>query len=426
METQPRRSTLHTAFVATIASAAFLLIASTTSVGQVTTLFTASAYGASASTGTVIVVAPTALSQVGAGCGIPVLGVHQSNTLTSVSDPPLLQTGLTNSLAETYQPPQSASSNADIQQINLLAGLISGQEVQAVSTSYVGADHGIHVTAAGSNFVHLSVAGIPINGLPAPNTTIPLLGLGRVVLNEQVTSLQPLSAKLAVNMIHIYITLPNLLGIPLNTEIIVGNAISGVAEYSTPAVMGGTAFGTSISGGVLQSSPTAQVTVPCSGTGGRLITDTQATVNIPSVLSSGTVIDTAEGILTETLVSAQTTSSVQGLNLLAGLVTAGLIQDQANSSTPNGSNYSFSSSGTFTNLRVAGYPGIGDNVPPNTTIPIPGLGILYLHRVITTSDSIEVTMIELVISQSNLLGLPIGTDIKIADAEASLHSAQRP
>jgi len=53
------------------------------------------------------------------------------------------------------------------------------------------------------------------------------------------------------------------------------------------------------------------------------------------------------------------------------------------------------------------------NVKPNTTIAISGLGTLYLHRVIRTTRTLTVRMIELVVTQSNTFGLPIGTRVQI-------------
>ena len=54
---------------------------------------------------------------------------------------------------------------------------------------------------------------------------------------------------------------------------------------------------------------------------------------------------------------------------------------------------------------------------------IAGLGTLYLYRVIhnfPNPHSVEVRMIELVVTQTNLLGLPIGLDIIVGDANQQL------
>jgi hypothetical protein len=57
----------------------------------------------------------------------------------------------------------------------------------------------------------------------------------------------------------------------------------------------------------------------------------------------------------------------------------------------------------------------------NTMYSIPGVGTLYLHRVIQTQHHIEIRMIELVVSVP-VGPIAAGTDIQIGVAEASVHS----
>jgi hypothetical protein len=73
------------------------------------------------------------------------------------------------------------------------------------------------------------------------------------------------------------------------------------------------------------------------------------------------------------------------------------------------------------NLSVRGFPEIGDDVPPNTMLILPGLGKLFLRREISRPNSIEIRMIQLIVTQANDLGLPPGTDIRVAVAHASAH-----
>jgi hypothetical protein len=63
---------------------------------------------------------------------------------------------------------------------------------------------------------------------------------------------------------------------------------------------------------------------------------------------------------------------------------------------------------------------VGVSPAPNTKVSIAGLGTLWLHRVIQTSTSIEVRMVELVVDASNTLGLPIGADVRIAVAHSAI------
>lgn len=283
-------------------------------------------------------------------------------------------------------------------------------------------------SAAGSNFVNLVVNGHSISATPAPNTNIALAGLGHVILNEQISSSKPGFASLTVNMIHVFITVQNVLNIPVGTQIIVADASSGLTVVGGPAALDGFAFGTSVNvANVIRSTPTAPVSVPCLGTNGVLLTNSVVSVSVPPDVVSGTVTDTARGSVTGSLSMSETTSTVQAVNLLNATVTANLIKADAKASTPDGTNFTFSDSGSqFVNLHVAGHSSIGDNVPPNTQVSLAGLGTLWLHRVIKTNNSIEVRMIEIVVTQANVLNVPIGTDIRVADAEASLHSNERP
>jgi hypothetical protein len=68
---------------------------------------------------------------------------------------------------------------------------------------------------------------------------------------------------------------------------------------------------------------------------------------------------------------------------------------------------------------VAGHPEITDNIPANTSVPIAGLGTLYLKEIIygySGHQSVETRSVELVVNQINIYGLPIGLDLIIGDA----------
>jgi len=227
-------------------------------------------------------------------------------------------------------------------------------------------------------------------------------------------------------MIHVYVTQSNSLGIATGTQIILAHASSGLTVLSAangPAVLGGVAYGTQVSGSLITSSPTAPEFQKCFGTNGVTISNSLASVNIPSVLTSGTVTDTAEGNLTQSEAEGHTASTVQSLNLLAGLVTVGALTVQANASTTDGTHVTRSDTGTsFTNLIVAGHPEIIDSVPPNTTVSLLGIGTLYLRRELTSSNAIVVRGIQLVIAKNNVLGLPTGTNIIVGSASASVHT----
>jgi hypothetical protein len=397
--------------------------------------FSASAYGTYAFVGSTIVVGQTAPVSVGSGCGTAAVGVTHSGTVASVTVLPTIHTGAINTSAASTA--NSATATSDVHDIFLLgatqlAALISADEVKAVSTTSHD-NQGFHVSAAGSNLVNLRVGTTVFNAVPAPNTTMLLLnGAVKVVLNEQIVSNSSSSSMrgLTVNMIHVYVTADVIINnttIKAGTQIIVAHAVSHLTQISGPGSLDGTAFGTSVSSTIIKSSATAPASVGCQGN--ALITKTQVGINVPNVLNSGTIQDTAQGSVTNSLSSAQTTSTVQSVNLLNGTITADVVQDQANASTsPPGTTFNFSQSGSFVNLKVTVNNVVTDytNAGANTTVPLAGIGTLYLHRVIQATNSITVRMIEVKLASGNILGLPTGMDIIVCSSSASLHNTAHP
>jgi hypothetical protein len=184
----------------------------------------------------------------------------------------------------------------------------------------------------------------------------------------------------------------------------------------------GQAYGTKASvAQLVLSGPSALIKMSCLGTNGRLKTNSIAEVQVPPLFSVGEVVDTALGTVNSTSAVGELTSTVQGVDVVTSLVTASLIKADAHASNINGA-LTFSDDGSmFVDLHVTGFPDIGDDVPPNTRLHIVGLGTLWLHRIIQRSNSIEVRMIEVIVTEANGFGLEIGTDIQVAVAEASVH-----
>jgi hypothetical protein len=334
---------------------------------------------------------------------------------------PVLTTGVIDTTATSAL--NVATGTSDIHQINALGGLVVADEIKSVSTTSKDSNGNLHVSAAGSNLVNMFIAGIPITSIPAPNTTINLVGFGRVVLNEQITSNLRGRAILTVNMVHIYVTVGNVLNIPVGVQVIVADAYSGLMELTGPASLDGLSYGTFLTSRLIQSSPTAPAGVGCNGN--PLYTVTQVGINVQGILSSGTIQDTAQGTVNGTQSSSQTSSTIQAINLLAGIITVDAIQGQASASTNDGVNFNFNTAGSFVNIRVAGHPEITDNVAANTVVPLAGIGTLYLHRIVQTNNFVEVRMIELQIG-NNTLNLPLGLNLRVCDSEASLHSLAKP
>jgi hypothetical protein len=388
--------------------------------------FVADAYGTYATLGNVVVAGKTAVSSLGA-CGIVSPPVHSENTVVSADGTPLFTTGVINTTADGSEPVAGtlqAMATADVHDasllITLLGGVITADEVKAVSTT-THDNSGFHTNADGSTFVNLVVAGVPITVLPAPNTNISLPGFGHVVLNEQITKMKSRSASFTVNMIHVSIDVANVLNIPIGTQIIVSHAFSGLTS-GVQGTLDGQAYGTKATvARVVTSGPSALVRMSCLGTNGALKTNSIAEVQVPSLFSVGEVVDTALGTVDGTSAVGELTSTVQAVDVVTSLVTASLVKADAHASNIGGT-LTFSDDGSmFVDLHVTGFPDIGDDVPPNTRLQIVGLGTLWLHRVIQTSNNIEVRMIEVIVTEANIFGITIGTDIQVAVSEASVH-----
>ncbi len=388
--------------------------------------FTADAYGTYANVDRVIIAGKTAVSSLGA-CGIVSPPVHSQNTVVSADASPLFTTGVINTTADGTEPVAGtlqSMATADVFDASLLitqlGGVITADEVKAVSTT-THDNSGFHTSADGSVLANLVVAGVPITVLPPPNTDIPLLGFGHVMLNEQITTIRSTSASFTVNMIHVFITQANVLNIPIGAQIIVSHASSGLTS-GVQGTLDGVAYGTQATiAHLVTSGPSAKVTMGCLGTNGALKTKSIAQVQVPPLFSVGEVVDTALGTVNSTTVAGELTSTIQTVDVVSSLVTASLIKADAHASSTGGT-LTFSDDGTmFVDLHVAGFPDINDDVPPNTRLSIAGLGTLWLHRVIHTSNSIEVRMIEVIVTETNIYGIQIGTDIRVAVAEASVH-----
>lgn len=379
------------------------------------------AYGTSAYVGNTVLVGQTAPVTLGGTCGSSQYPLNYQGTAAGVNVAPLVTGGAVNtSVSNTAQ---SAQATADTASINLLGGLITAQEIKAVSSTSILSDGTFQLSSAGSTFSNLVILGQVYNGSVPANTRIDLPLLGYVVLNEQTSNIEDAMASLTVNMIHIHITALNILGLQVGTEIVVSNAKSGMINVFAPAVMSGQSFGTQVTGTLLASTPTAPVILPCLGTNGAYMTNSLGSLNLPSILTSGTILSSGESNLTNNRSTAQMVSTIEGLNLLNGLVTANVLFAQVNAAV-DGNLHSFSAGvDRVIGLSVAGHPEINDNVPNNTSVPLAGLGTLYLKRIIHTApptNSIEVRSVELVVLQNNSYGLPVGLDVIVGDAQIQI------
>ena len=295
-------------------------------------------------------------------------GVTHTNSIASVTIPPLLTRDGHDRAASQATPGGPASvSKATTQGASALGGLVTATAVQSVSTTTEHAPGSFSTSAAGTKFVGLVVAGTAISGTPAPNTKINLPGVGYVILNQQVSTVTKTGASLTVIAIHVVVTKPSPAA-PAGTQIVVSFAQSSLGG-PVAGLLDGLAYGARANvGTTVIAGQEFPEPLSCLGTNGKTKTNQGAGLSIPGILASGTVTDTVQGTATATTASAAATSTVQALNLLGGTVTATAIKAAVSAT---GNPPAFGDNSTFLHLTVAGHPGIGAHVAPNTKITLP-------------------------------------------------------
>ncbi len=355
------------------------------------------------------------------GCQAPP-GTHLENTLgNNQNDNANMNSGSVRTSADAIKSPSATESltSALASRVNMFQGRITASRVKAVSETIKNAQ-GMSNSAAGSTLSDLQVDGKEFQVQPGPNTTVTLPGLGYAVLNEQFTNNGGPLNYLVVNGIHVYVTQPNGLGIPVGSQYIMSHAISAL-KPSIGGIVGGQAYGHKLfDQSNAQSGPSAIVYMPCAGTNGQVIGNTMmGGTNGKPAFDIGTVQDTAQGNVGQDSITSRTTSSVQAVYLFGGMVTANAIEAVANATKSGDNPVALSDTGSkFVNLVVNGHP-LGDQIKPNTQILLPGIGTLWLHRVIQWTGTEEVRMIELEVTEANNpFGLKPGSKLQVAVARA--------
>jgi hypothetical protein len=315
----------------------------------------------------------------------------------------------------------SIQSVSVVQGVSVLGGAITAQTIHAVATSAAN-ESGASSNADGSSFAGLVVLGVPINVTPGPNTSILLPGIGSVTLNEEFsTTSDPSITSITVNMIHVFVTMQNSLGLRVGTEIIVGHAKSSLELLVAPATVQANSYGLLAKGfaGHLnaESGPFAPAAIGC---GPGSATDQILGVSSP-VGTTGTVTDKAMGNVSKTGSMAGAESDIASVSVLNALISADSIDAIANVQLSS-SGGQRSGSLTFVNAKIAGMS-IAANPAANTRIDIANLGYAIVNEQIghanRSSASETVNGIHLFVTMANSFNLPIGATITIAHVHAA-------
>lgn len=408
------RATVSAAISTALALALPISLASRAEGASTRSLFLGEAFGSYSFVGETAMTGKTAYTTI--GCQAKP-GTHFENTMGSNSEENM-NSGSVNTTGDAIKNASVTKTltTSVVNRANLLQGRITASRVKAVSATIRDAG-GMRTSAAGSSLTNVVVFGETLEVAPGPNTRITLPRFGYAVLNEQFTGNVGSLEFLAVNGIHVYITEMNPLRIPVGSQFVMAHAYSAL-KPTIAAIVGGQAYGHKLfEGSRIQSGPSAIVYMPCAGTGGKVVENDLAAVTHPPAFQLGEVKDTATGTVTSKSATSQTTSSIESVSLLGGLVTADLVKAVARASK-DGSGVAFSDAGSqFVNLVVAGRL-MGQRIAPNTAIQLPGIGTLWLRRVIRTPYSIEIRMIDLPVNQDNPFELKPGSKLQLAVARA--------
>lgn len=156
-------------------------------------------------------------------------GKTLSNTTTKVNLPGLLIAKAVESTVNGTSVPalSEATVTSSVTGLRLFPSLLSSGLITATaigSTSHVRVDDGTPITEGNLQFINLKIAGKPISINVAPNTTLNIAGLGKVVINEQKQIRTPGGAH-AFQVIALHITLDTArAGLPVGAEIKLGDS----------------------------------------------------------------------------------------------------------------------------------------------------------------------------------------------------------
>lgn len=231
-------------------------------------------------------------------------------------------------------------------------------------------------------------------------------------------------------------------------------ALSVVCPFSSRAqssnAVGGRASGASVNVGANVLAVPATVSVPAvapvdlppqGGSFNNQVASASAelTPGVMPVLSTALIVNSTLGAIGQTSAHAESTSTVNNLNVLAGLVTASTIRSKS-SSDGNGTIAGSSAAGSFANqLRIAGILYEQSEFAPNTTVSVnatlittvgglqvlvPVTGNVIINEQIiggngTTNSSLTVNFLHISVSGSAPT-ISLNADIVIASASSSV------
>lgn len=219
------------------------------------------------------------------------------------------------------------------------------------------------------------------------------------------------------------------------TRWVIGLVALGLLIGSAAISVGAAEPANSVSGeayGVLVNVETGSATVTVGKTprvvlpsDGGMDEEQAARVSIPDVLTSETLTVITTGAIGEHAVSAQSSATVEHVDLLNGLVTARLVVAMSSSAGDGTTATSNAEGSTLIDLTVNGVF-MGDVTPaPNTTIEIPGVATVILNEQISSGDGVRTTALTVNMIHVVLNGAASG-EIIVASAHSDVDFTPGP
>ncbi len=358
-------------------------------------------------------------------------GVIHSNTIDTIDAGNAFRAATVLSTAKADKVPVKQAyirMTSTIEDVSALDGLVEADLIKAVARTDA-TKTTFRTSAKGSKIVGLRIAGQSVTA--TAGARINVKGFGYVELKDIDRLGDGVNRSgLLVEMLTIFITRANRLDIPVGTRIIVGHAVAQYDRDVPTGLVGGSVFAadaTSTAGDVENRFGRAAAEyMGCFSDGVRKLNNNVLVLDVPGVLQTGTGRTALKGVVNDARALARGSSIVEDLDLVDGFITADLVKGVVKTiRLADGSRSASYAGSRFVNLRVAGIA-VGDDVDQNTRITVPGVGSLVLFQTTTTTTADEirgqVIMANLTVDLGNTLGLPAGTQVRVAFARTQVET----
>ncbi len=348
---------------------------------------------------------------------------QHSTAVAAVSVPNLVKVGAVTSaqLAEEIPGGTQITSRVEIAGVDLLNGAIKADAVK--TTALANQVDGVPFGNAWTELVHLTIGGAVIPIDVAPNTTINIPNIAKVVVNERKVEYFANDAYVRARGAALHVTLLKPQGgAPAGAEIWVAPvmALQVPSQPTDAEVVGGAAYGLFAGVGVAPNikvivQPTGALNVPPYGTGNVPVTNNVLGVKVPNVATIGAVTTSMKAVSVPGFAEVTTGSELAKVNLLNGLITADAIQVTSHT-LKAGQIQESDARLNFVRLTIGGKP-IAINIAKNSTINVLGIAKITINEQALTPHSSYIWGLRIVLSTAKF-GLPIGAVVEVGVANS--------